>query len=201
MLLEAERVRLFAAACQLCAKTTGGAPTVGVWGGSGARKVGEQGTGGEGVAEGVDRGEEVEKGVGEGGYETLEELGMLMDASHASCREEYECSSAAVDALVAEMKSAGALGARLTGAGWGGCAVALVREEDVGHVVGTVWEQFYQRQLWPELTEGRGGWAVGGLKGETGVGVGSGEPPCGLERGDVMFISRPGSGASLLSLP
>jgi galactokinase len=59
--------------------------------------------------------------------ETLARLGALMDASHASCAELFDCSCPALDALVADARAAGALGARLTGAGWGGCAVLLVR--------------------------------------------------------------------------
>ena len=55
----------------------------------------------------------------------LAELGRLMDASHASCRDLYACSCAELDALCAAARAAGALGARLTGAGWGGCTIAL----------------------------------------------------------------------------
>ncbi|PIO69090.1 GHMP kinase protein [Teladorsagia circumcincta] len=54
------------------------------------------------------------------------EMGRLMTASHESCSKDYECSCASMDNLVDECLSAGALGARLTGAGWGGCAVALI---------------------------------------------------------------------------
>ena len=54
------------------------------------------------------------------------ELGALMDASQASCRDDYDCSCPELDALVAAAKAAGAVGARLTGAGWGGCTVSLV---------------------------------------------------------------------------
>jgi len=57
------------------------------------------------------------------------ELGKLMNDSHASCRDLYDCSCEPLDALVETCRKAGALGARLTGAGWGGCAVALVPEE------------------------------------------------------------------------
>lgn len=52
-------------------------------------------------------------------------LGGLFDASHASMRDDFEVSVPAVDALVEITKSAGALGARLTGGGFGGAIVAL----------------------------------------------------------------------------
>jgi galactokinase len=55
------------------------------------------------------------------------ELGRLMSASHASLRDDYEVSGAALDAIVeAAMASPGCLGARMTGGGFAGCAVALV---------------------------------------------------------------------------
>ncbi len=52
--------------------------------------------------------------------------GELMEASHASLRDDFEVSTPALDALVDLLRSTpGVLGARLTGAGFGGCAVAL----------------------------------------------------------------------------
>ena len=54
-------------------------------------------------------------------------LGRLMDASHESLRDDFEVSSPALDHAVAAARAApGCLGARMTGAGFGGCAVALV---------------------------------------------------------------------------
>jgi galactokinase len=51
----------------------------------------------------------------------------VMAASHASLRDDFEVSTPALDALVAELVATpGVLGARLTGAGFGGCVVALV---------------------------------------------------------------------------
>jgi len=52
-------------------------------------------------------------------------LGPLLDASHASLRDDFEVSTPELDALVAALRDGGALGARLTGAGFGGCVVAL----------------------------------------------------------------------------
>jgi len=53
-------------------------------------------------------------------------LGILMTQSHASLRDLYEVSSDALDKLVADALAAGAYGARLTGAGFGGCVIALL---------------------------------------------------------------------------
>jgi galactokinase len=52
-------------------------------------------------------------------------LGPLLRESHESLRDDYEVSTPELDALVAALEEAGVLGARLTGAGFGGCVVAL----------------------------------------------------------------------------
>ena len=57
----------------------------------------------------------------------LPRMGLLMNLSHASLRDYYQVSSPALDTLVeAAVCEGGALGARLTGAGFGGCIVALL---------------------------------------------------------------------------
>jgi galactokinase len=56
----------------------------------------------------------------------LEELGRLLDASHASLRDAYEVSTDAVEDAVARCKAAGALGARIMGGGFGGSVLALL---------------------------------------------------------------------------
>jgi galactokinase len=58
-------------------------------------------------------------------------LGALLDGSHASLRDDYEVSCAELDTAVASAVDAGALGARMTGGGFGGSAVALVPHERV----------------------------------------------------------------------
>jgi galactokinase len=56
-------------------------------------------------------------------------FGRLMDASHVSLRDDYEVSCAELDAMVeAAWRAPGMVGARMTGGGFGGCAVALVKE-------------------------------------------------------------------------
>jgi galactokinase len=60
----------------------------------------------------------------------LERFGELMNASHESLRDDYEVSSKELDVLVElARKQPGVLGARMTGAGFGGCTVNLVRQE------------------------------------------------------------------------
>jgi len=56
----------------------------------------------------------------------LEELGRLLDASHASLRDDYEVSTDAVEDAVARCKHAGAVGARIMGGGFGGSVLALL---------------------------------------------------------------------------
>jgi galactokinase len=60
----------------------------------------------------------------------LKQFGKLLYESHESCRRLYECSSPELDTVVSAAKRAGALGARLTGAGWGGAAIVLVNKTD-----------------------------------------------------------------------
>jgi len=55
----------------------------------------------------------------------LAELGRLLDASHASLRDDYEVSTPEVERAVAACKEAGALGARIMGGGFGGSVLAL----------------------------------------------------------------------------
>jgi galactokinase len=61
------------------------------------------------------------------------QLGALMHASHLSLRDDFEVSTPALDIMVeSALASPGCHGARLTGAGFGGCVVALVERDRVG---------------------------------------------------------------------
>lgn len=80
-------------------------------------------------------------------------FGQLMDASHTSLRYLYEVSCHELDLMVEIARSVpGCLGARLTGAGFGGCTVSLVEERAVSEFQETV-RRAYQRQtgLAPQL--------------------------------------------------
>ncbi len=69
-------------------------------------------------------------------------LGRLMTASHASLRDDYEVSAAELDTAVDAAIAGGALGSRMTGGGFGGSAIALVRREAVDTVSTAVAEAF-----------------------------------------------------------
>ena len=65
----------------------------------------------------------------------LKRFGALLNESHNSLREDFRCSTAALDRVCAAMRKAGAFGARLTGAGFGGFALAACSPGDVEAVV------------------------------------------------------------------
>ncbi|MBI1802011.1 MAG: galactokinase, partial [Chloroflexi bacterium] len=66
----------------------------------------------------------------------LDEVGALLVQSHESLRDDYEVSCRELDVMVeAALRQEGIIGARMTGAGFGGCTVNLVREERAGRFV------------------------------------------------------------------
>lgn len=77
----------------------------------------------------------------------LREVGPLLDASHASLRDDYEVSCLELDLAVAAARDAGALGARMTGGGFGGSAIALVEAGAEDQVASAVEAAFAGREL------------------------------------------------------
>ena len=71
-------------------------------------------------------------------------FGATLDASHESLRRDYEMSTPELDALVEAARSAGALGARLTGAGLGGSVVILVSPDREAAVRSALAERYYR---------------------------------------------------------
>ncbi|HSW28088.1 MAG TPA: galactokinase [Longimicrobiales bacterium] len=71
-------------------------------------------------------------------------FGTLMDGSHGSLRTDYNVSSAELDELVALANEGGASGARLTGAGFGGCIVALASTGTVDDVLEALVAGYYE---------------------------------------------------------
>ncbi len=67
--------------------------------------------------------------------EDLDGFGRIMTESHASLRDDYDVSTPELDEIVEAAVAAGARGARLTGAGMGGSAVALCSEEAAASLV------------------------------------------------------------------
>jgi galactokinase len=72
------------------------------------------------------------------------ELGRLFVISHESMRDDYEISCPELNQAVEGALSAGALGARMTGGGFGGSAIALVEAERADDVAATVTTRFAQ---------------------------------------------------------
>ncbi len=108
----------------------------------------------------------------------LESLGSVMNASHASCRDHYDVSCPELEALVSAARRSGALGARLTGAGFGGCTVNLVRARALASFLDAMRREV--RTL--HMAHGEGQWSDVALE-------------------SMLFVARPAAGASLGWLP
>ncbi len=77
------------------------------------------------------------------------EIGPLLTASHASLRDDFEVTVAELDVAAEVAEGSGALGARMTGGGFGGCVIALVDAGLVDHVVDAVAKAFAARGFRP----------------------------------------------------
>ena len=75
----------------------------------------------------------------------LDEMGTLMDASHASLADDFECSTQRLDQIVESARRGGALGARLTGAGFGGSIVALCDVSNANAVIESIDRGYYAK--------------------------------------------------------
>lgn len=103
------------------------------------------------------------------GADSIRTLGDLMSESHASCRDLYECSCPELDQLVDICMKSGAVGSRLTGAGWGGCAVSMVPSEKAESFLLAVRESYFLP-----------------------------DPRRAAMENQSLFVSKPGGGAAIL---
>lgn len=76
----------------------------------------------------------------------IELFGKLMNESHVSLRDDYEVTGIELDTLVEEAwKLDGVIGSRMTGAGFGGCAVSIVKDEAVDTFIEKVGEAYLKK--------------------------------------------------------
>lgn len=79
-------------------------------------------------------------------FGAIEGLGAMMNASHDSLRDDYEVTGEHLDAMVEESrKIPGVLGSRMTGAGFGGCTVTLLRAEALEQFLAEVPARYKER--------------------------------------------------------
>lgn len=93
----------------------------------------------------------------------MTEAGRLVFAAHASARDDYHTSFPEMETLIRTASAvSGVVGGRITGAGWGGCAVLVVRTDMVPLLVATLKEEFYaQHGYVPAIYPCQSGTAAG----------------------------------------
>eukprot|EP01121_Diplochlamys_sp_Union-15-3_P020969 TRINITY_DN8357_c0_g1_i1.p1 TRINITY_DN8357_c0_g1~~TRINITY_DN8357_c0_g1_i1.p1 ORF type:complete len:472 (+),score=69.66 TRINITY_DN8357_c0_g1_i1:37-1452(+) len=102
--------------------------------------------------------------------DSLKDLGELMNQSHFSCSNNYDCSCPELDRLTEICRKAGAYGSRLTGAGWGGCTVSLIPPDIKEKFFTSLRDEYYAKE----------------------------KPGALSHLSDVLFCSSPGTGAFVL---
>ena len=76
----------------------------------------------------------------------IEEFGKLMNASHVSLRDDYAVSCEEIDILVdLAWKIPGVIGSRITGGGFGGCTVSIVKNDAVDTFIDTIGKQYKEK--------------------------------------------------------
>ena len=69
-----------------------------------------------------------------------------MIASHDSLRDDYDVAGAELDALVqAALKQKGVIGSRMTGAGFGGCTVSIVKDENIDDFIKNTGKEYQEK--------------------------------------------------------
>lgn len=76
----------------------------------------------------------------------LKQFGQLMNASHSSLQHDYEVTGYELDVMVEEaQRIEGVIGARMTGAGFGGCSVNIVENSQINYFISKVGENYFKR--------------------------------------------------------
>lgn len=74
-------------------------------------------------------------------------FGELLNQSHLSLRDDYNVSCTELDLAVETANSHGAIGARMVGGGFGGSAIALIRDQDAGRISQAIEQAFAKKEL------------------------------------------------------
>lgn len=87
-----------------------------------------------------------EKAVKALSQNNLKEFGILMNQSHISLRDDYEVTGLHLDTMVEALwDQIGVVGARMTGAGFGGCTVSIVEDEFIDQIIENVGEKYTEK--------------------------------------------------------